>query len=124
MLVTELPIVTLVRLVHSLKASCESQRARVRAADRGASASEPVWRGAAECARGELTSPMLVTESGMVTFVRLVHFLKAACESPRVHVRQTEGQARQSPCGEGRPSARVASSPFRCLSPSRESSRS
>ena len=63
MLVTESGIVTLVRLVHWLKAFCETQSARARVADRRASASERVWRGAAECARGELTWPMLVTES-------------------------------------------------------------
>ena len=73
MLITVSGIVTLARLVHPLKALCESQRARARAADRRASASERVWRGAAECARGELTL-MLVTKSGIVTLVRLVHW--------------------------------------------------
>ena len=73
MLVTESGIVTLVRLLHPLKALCESQRARARAAERGARTSERVWRGASECARGELTSPMLVIVSPMVMLVRLVH---------------------------------------------------
>ena len=73
MLVTESPMVTLLRLVHWAKAHCESQRARARAADRGASVSERVWRETAECALGELTLKMLVTESPMVTLVRLVH---------------------------------------------------
>ena len=42
---------------------------------------------AAECARGELTLPMLVTESGIVTLVRLLHPLKAFCESQRARAR-------------------------------------
>ena len=42
---------------------------------------------AAECARGELTLPMLVTESGIVTLVRLVQKEKAYCESQRVRAR-------------------------------------
>jgi hypothetical protein len=41
-------------------------------------------------ARGELTSPMLVTESGIVTLVRLVHVEKALCESQTRYVRETE----------------------------------
>ena len=68
--VTESGIVTLVRLSQYLKACCESQRARVRRAE-GSKRVRACGERVRVRVRGELTLPMLVTESGIVTLVRL-----------------------------------------------------
>ena len=74
MVVTESPIVTLVRLLHQAKACCESHIGRrggvAQLIEAGARA-PPSWVAMRE--RGLLTLSMVVTESGIVTLGRLVH---------------------------------------------------
>ena len=63
-----------------------SHSARERAADREGQARQSTCGEGRPSARGELTLPMRVTESGMVTLVSFVQSKKAPCESRRACV--------------------------------------